>query len=429
MKKGILIVCLFVFVGLEANAQSWIEKVGKRVKEKTIDKVEERIENKSEEAIESGLDKTEETVKKSGGKRQKQASEKGATKTINQDTEEENNSQSEQQKVESYTKYDFIPGDKILYFEDFSQDAIGDFPTLWTTNGGGEVKTLNIALGKWFHMNREGSMYCYTKTIDFPQNFIMEFDVIPDENFQSAFDLCFYEEQEKKEMNDDLYPGKRGLQLFMDEESWSTKGYIDDPNSEWLESRSTTNPCEINKVNHVIIWIQNRRIRIYHKGAKVLDSPTNIYAGSKFNKIRFSSWNTGCKPYISNLKVTTATPDTRSKLITEGKLVSYGIYFDVNKDIVKPESFGTLSDIAKTLKENPSVNIKIVGHTDSDGDNAKNIDLSKRRAVSVKHVLSGDFGIDDNRIQTDGKGELEPLSSNTTAENKAKNRRVEFIKL
>lgn len=59
MKKGILIVCLFVFVGLEANAQSWIEKVGKRVKEKTIDKVEERIENKSDEAIESGLDKTD----------------------------------------------------------------------------------------------------------------------------------------------------------------------------------------------------------------------------------------------------------------------------------------------------------------------------------------------------------------------------------
>jgi outer membrane protein OmpA-like peptidoglycan-associated protein len=157
--------------------------------------------------------------------------------------------------------------------------------------------------------------------------------------------------------------------------------------------------------------------------------PTNIHVGTKFNRFRFSGWSSYGTPYVTNLKITTAAPDTRSKLITEGKLVSYGIYFDVNKDILKSESYGTTSDIAKVLKENPTVNIKIIGHTDSDGNDAQNLDLSKRRAASVKNTLVTQFGIDGNRIQTDGKGETEPMVPNTTSENKAKNRRVEFIKL
>jgi outer membrane protein OmpA-like peptidoglycan-associated protein len=119
----------------------------------------------------------------------------------------------------------------------------------------------------------------------------------------------------------------------------------------------------------------------------------------------------------------------RSKLITEGKLVSYGIYFDVNKDVVKSESYGTLKEIAKVLTDNPDVKIKIVGHTDSDGDDKSNLDLSKRRGASVKNVLVKDFGIDASRIETDGKGESEPVAKNDSAVNKALNRRVEFLKL
>ena len=157
--------------------------------------------------------------------------------------------------------------------------------------------------------------------------------------------------------------------------------------------------------------------------------PTNIYAGTKFNRFLFNGWDTESKPYISNLKITTAAPDTRSKLITEGKLISYGIYFDVNSDKIKPESYGTLNDIAKVLKDTPDVKIKITGHTDSDGDDAKNLVLSKRRAESVKNALSSDFGIIADRLQTDGAGESMPIVPNTTTEQKSKNRRVEFIKL
>jgi len=119
----------------------------------------------------------------------------------------------------------------------------------------------------------------------------------------------------------------------------------------------------------------------------------------------------------------------RNKLLTEGKLVSYGIYFDVNKDIVKPESYGTLKGIADVLTENPDVKVKIVGHTDSDGADAANLDLSKRRGAAVKTELVSNFGIDASRLETDGMGETKPVAPNDSPVNKALNRRVELIKI
>ena len=420
-------VCLCAIAPL--HAQSWIENMGNRVKDKAVEKVEERIENKAGEAVDKGLDEIENTVTGKSKSTDEEASDEETT-TPAQSKKTTPPAQANAPTLMSNTKYDFVPGDKILYFEDFAQDAVGDFPALWTTNGGGEVKTVNLASGNWFHMNKEDAVYCYTKSIAFPQNFIMEFDVIPDGNFSNGYTITFYEDPDNVELTDDLYPGTKGLHISFDEGNWYTKGYNNAMDiGGWIEGESTTKPVVYGQVNHVIIWVQNRRLRMYHQGAKVLDMPTNIHAGSKFNRFRFSGWSTYSTPYVSNLKITTATPDMRSKLLTEGKLVTYGIYFDVNKDVVKAESFGTISEIAQTLKENPTVRIKIIGHTDSDGDDAKNLDLSRRRALSVKNTLVNQFGIDASRIQTDGKGETEPLAPNTTSESKAKNRRVEFIKL
>ncbi|MBN2280948.1 MAG: OmpA family protein [Candidatus Marinimicrobia bacterium] len=333
-----------------------------------------------------------------------------------------------QDKLVSSSKYDFVPGDQVLFYEDFSQVNIGDFPALWTSNGSGEVKTLNIAEGKWFHLNGEDAVYCFTKTIAFPSNFIMEFDFVPDAEYTDGTVLTFYQETEDRELNDDLFPGEKGLHIVIGNESWQTQGYNNE-NDDWLEGKGTKATVEIEKVNHIIIWVQNRRVRIYHKGMKAVDMGTNIHTGTEFNRFRFSGWDRASLPYISNLKITTASPDTRSKLITEGKLVSYGIYFDSGKDIVKPESYGTIHEIATVLKENPELRIKITGHTDSDGDDAMNLDLSKRRAINVKQYLVTEFQIESGRIESDGKGEIEPIMTNNSPQNKAKNRRVEFIKL
>ncbi len=333
-----------------------------------------------------------------------------------------------QDKLVSYSSYDFVPGDQVLFYEDFSQDNPGDIPGLWSSNGSGEVKTLNIAEGKWFHMNGEDATYCYTKQIDFPPNFIMEFDFIPDADYLDGSILTFYQETENKELNDELYPGTGGLHVVIGSDLWETKGYNID-NDEWLEGQGRKATVEREKVNHIIIWIQNRRVRIYHKGEKVLDMGTNIYAGTKFNRFRFSGWDRSSLPFISNIKITSASPDTRSKLLTGGKLISYGIYFDSGKDVIKPESYASVKEIADILKENPALKIEITGHTDSDGNDDLNLDLSGRRAISVKNYLVSQFQIDASRIQTAGKGETMPIESNATPQGKAKNRRVEFLKL
>lgn len=72
----------------------------------------------------------------------------------------------------------FCTRGKVLLYEDFSQDAVGDFPALWTTNGSGEVKTLNIAEGKWLHLTTVGNQYQLMKNLELPDNYIIEFDVV-----------------------------------------------------------------------------------------------------------------------------------------------------------------------------------------------------------------------------------------------------------
>ena len=431
MKRIVFFLCICFLFGLQMSAQGWLERAGQRVKDRVVEKVENRIDQKTDEATDKVLDNAEGSVKKSGKKNQKgqKDAEEAAESDENQDEDAVTNS-SNKQKLESVTAYDFVPGDKILFFEDFSQDALGDFPALWTTNGSGEVKTVNIAPGNWFHMNGENAVYCYTKNISFPDNFIVEFYIIPDAEYYDGIRFTIYQDnpEDPQELNDDLYPGKGGLHIVPGKEGWSTVGYTASPDDRWLTGEASKNPVVTEKVNHVIIWIQKRRVRIYHQGAKVLDMPTNIYPGIAFNKIRFSGWDVRSWPMVTNLKITTASPDTRSKLITEGKLVTYGITFDVNKADVKPESYGTLKSIADVLSENPTVKVKIIGHTDSDGDAAKNLDLSRRRAESVKNELSKNFGIDATRMITEGAGETKPVAANDTPENKAKNRRVEFVK-
>ncbi len=330
----------------------------------------------------------------------------------------------------AYSKYDFVPGDKVIFYEDFSQDAVGDFPALWTTDVAGEVNTLNITPGNWFNLNSGEGSYWFMNNIDFPNNFIMEFDIVPKKGgARYAADLVLFGETSYSEMDKNSDPGNCGIHVAIAKSDWATAGYKNSTSVK-LTGSSQVNLVQEEKVNHVILWIQNRRLRIYHQGGKVLDIPTNIYEGNKFNRMCFKLYRgASCASYISNIKITNAAPDTRYKLLTEGKLVTYGINFDVNKDVVKPESYGTLKEIAKVLTENPGVRVKIIGHTDGDGADAANLDLSKRRGASVKNELVKSFGIDASRLESDGMGKSQPVAPNDSPVNKALNRRVEFIKL
>ena len=116
-------------------------------------------------------------------------------------------------------------------------------------------------------------------------------------------------------------------------------------------------------------------------------------------------------------------------LMASGRVATQGIYFDSGSDLIKPESKPTLGEIGKMLTDHPELKIIIEGHTDSDGADDYNLDLSDRRAGSVKSYLIAKYGIDSGRLQSKGYGETKPVSPNTTSEGKANNRRVELVKI
>ncbi|MCA9689993.1 MAG: OmpA family protein, partial [Myxococcales bacterium] len=102
-----------------------------------------------------------------------------------------------------------------------------------------------------------------------------------------------------------------------------------------------------------------------------------------------------------------------------------GIYFDVDKDTIKPRSKPILDRAVTVLTEFSDTRIRIEGHTDTDGSHEHNMDLSKRRAESVKRYFV-EHGIDASRIETEGYGPDVPIADNKSAKGKAKNRRIEF---
>ena len=170
---------------------------------------------------------------------------------------------------------------------------------------------------------------------------------------------------------------------------------------------------------------------MYLNDKKIVDAPRLLNASEKYNvvKLGMEDWENNGRAYISNFRFASSTPDMRSKLINDGKFVTSGIYFPSSSDKIKPESYGILKEIAALLKENPSIRLKITGHTDADGEASSNLDLSVKRAIAVKNALVNEYAIDASRLETGGKGEQIPIASNTTEEGKANNRRVEFVKL
>jgi len=338
--------------------------------------------------------------------------------------------QKEKPSMQTYSKFDFVPGDKVLFYDDFTEAAVGDFPANWNTNTSGEVVTNNLFPGNWFNMIGEGYV-ALDESLKLPDNFTIEYDVIihpaQDDNTAPEFGFYLYSAQNPKDFDEGgAVPGLNGgiKMTFGYRATYSAynhEGYT-------ISGEKETAVMETGQKYHLSFWVQKTRLRVYQDQVKIFDLPKVFEAGFQANMMRFELWESG-NPMITNFRVAAGLPDMRSKLLTEGKLVSYGIYFDVNKDVVKPESYATLKGIADIMKENPALRVKIIGYTDSDGADAANLDLSKRRGASVKTELEKTFGIDASRLESDGLGETKPVAPNDTPSNKALNRRVEFIKL
>lgn len=117
------------------------------------------------------------------------------------------------------------------------------------------------------------------------------------------------------------------------------------------------------------------------------------------------------------------------RIAADGRVSLYGIHFDFDKDIVRDDSRETLAEIAKVLRSQPDLRLAVVGHTDTQGGADYNRDLSQRRAASVVRALTRDYGIDEARLKPRGVGADQPVAANDSEDGRAKNRRVELVRL
>jgi len=402
--------------------------------DKIKNKAKQRADQKVDQGVDKGLDKAEDATKT------KNKSNNGEEK----ETDEKEIEDVKTQGLKVYSKYDFVPGEKIVYAEDFSQDVVGEFPSKWNTNGSGEVVTVEGQPGKWLKLI-EGTKYESAYNTKFPENYTVEFDVLVDFKDDQSVPYIKVHLESDKPASDPL-PQVVAISLAPNGginvegsgdgiyyESRNGKGYpITEGKKQLYHTFHTYN--HKNTPVHVALWVQKQRIRVWINQDKMYDLPKGLAENMGLKKLAFETTNYGGGPsnysyLISNIKIAIAPPDTRNKLMTEGSWSTTGILFDINSDKIKPASYGTLKEIATVLSENTDIKVKIIGHTDSDGDDAKNLDLSKRRAAAVRTALSKEFNIDASRLETDGMGETKPVGDNKIPEGKAQNRRVEFVKL
>jgi len=419
------------------------------VKGQVLKRLGERAKNKMEQKAGDKVDKSIDDATDGNKKEKKEADETTASSQSQEQSSDETTSSKDETKsnepasMKAYSKYDFVPGEKVFAFEDFSTAEIGDFPERWNTNGTAEIVTVSTRPGKWLKINKEAVFYPEFINGDLPDNFTLEFDLGVNNDWNSyPFHINITKLKSPKEFTDYSHyvrwQGDHTIHISFKPgvNDYNGTSYImvgaDGNHDIANEVTYKTWSTKKNNFGHISIWRQRERLRVYVNGEKIFDLPKAFKMDSKYTNITFADQG-GYKEddyyVLGNIRLAVGAPDTRNKLITEGKFVTTGILFDVNKDVIKPESYGTLKSIANVLSENQDVKVKIVGHTDSDGDDASNLDLSKRRAEAVKNALEKEFSIDGSRMQTDGKGETQPVDKNNTVTGKANNRRVEFIKL
>jgi outer membrane protein OmpA-like peptidoglycan-associated protein len=416
-----------------------------RQKENLKHKVNSRIENRIDQGVDKTLDKVEDKIDGSGKKKENQTTE-SSTQTETEKNSETNASQEgtenaalqnatkdePQKSMHAYSKFDYIPGEKVLVFDQFESTEQGDFPINWNTNASAEVVKFDGRTEKFLKLSPQG-IYQNEDIKALPENFTLDFDVFATEDYSemmSGLKVVFVRKTDAPMMYDQNFSTETqfGMDMHPAGDGGTCYFWVLDQNNVSTITNEVKIAVSRGQFFKVSIWRQKNRVRVYINEQKIIDLPRALFPDITYESL-FANYTFGGQLYMANIRFAVGAPDTRSKLITEGKLVSRGILFDTNSAKIKAESFGALKDIATVLLENPTVRVKIIGHTDSEGDDKANLDLSKKRAESVKETLIAEFKIPANQLETDGKGESEPTDPNTSSVGKANNRRVEFVKL
>ncbi|WP_298900065.1 OmpA family protein [uncultured Psychroserpens sp.] len=334
--------------------------------------------------------------------------------------------------LEILSKYDFVPGDKLLFFDDFSKDFVGDFPSKWNTNGSGEI--VNIKGENWFELKSGYGLFFVPDIENLPEDFTIEFDLLTsglDNKTSSTARFHVY-------LSDNL-KFNTGLEHYVDVSlpfgqfgafNIRVANYFNRGGGDIKAALKSDIRNDVLNQPHISISVTKKRYRLWVNQTKYVDIPRFIEVPNVLNHIKFhiNNFKDGEeRVFIKNLKVAEGGVDLRRKLLSEGKISTNGILFDSGSSNIQVQSYGIIRQISQVLQQDKNIQLKIIGHTDADGTDENNIKLSKSRAEAVKQALIKVYNIDSSRLISDGKGESEPVGDNSTPEGKAQNRRVEFI--
>ncbi|GAB3006014.1 hypothetical protein GCM10027051_01380 [Niabella terrae] len=395
---------------------------------------ENRVNRRVDEGIDKGLDKIEEGI---GGifRKKKGRSEKGRPAEIPAASSGSGGSDRGNGALSQGT--DFVPGNRLIFSDDFSGVAKGDFPVQWNTNGSGAVVTIEGQEGRWLSVVHNTVIQPVLGQ-PLPEHATIEFDLFLKAGGQQStpfiqFGLAPVSDILKENI---FYANRFFINLNRYAESdgqtleYGLKNDVLGNKNDFPLTRYR------NRVLHVAIALNGTRIRLYLDQQKIIDLPRAL---SKDMYRSFFLNNNQVIPaseipmLIGNFRIAATEQDARSKLadqlIKEGVASTTEIRFDVNSDIIRPESHPVINEIGAALVAHPALKIRITGHTDGDGTAAANLELSRRRAAAVKSYLTENYPVAGSSIQTEGLGENRPVASNATESGKAQNRRVEFRKL
>lgn len=420
-------------------------------------KVIQKVDNKIDKSINQGLDKLDKTIsgESSNKKPEKKTIEPSPVETEQKEVIQETNSEteaavqtqtdvnSEKDLFKQYNKFDFIPGENIIAFDDYLQDDIGQAPLKWNFQGNAEVVSQTEGEQRWIAISGEYNLFYPDFIKLLPENFTLEFDMAVNPDYKGYGLALHFMNRESAS-----YHGKNP---FLTSPNLHPNGYLrlnmrplssNNSNTGDFEynfsyeqmqafARNDNVPAfsrDTNRKVRVSIWRQNQRLRLYINHTKVWDLPRAFAQGLDYNTFMIET-KSQVPVYIGPLRLAEGKPDLRNKFLKEGYFSTTGIHFDVNSPNVKAESYGLLKEIASVLQSTPDTKIAIIGHTDTDGADDHNQKLSLARATSVRNILSEEFGVKTDNITMEGKGSSSPLVENDTAEGRARNRRVEFKKM
>lgn len=319
-----------------------------------------------------------------------------------------------------WSKFDFVPGDEVI-FEDApsAEEENGEFPSRWDlVKGQTEIANLN---GENVIMFADGNPeiipYLKNSSDDYlPDVFTIEFDFYRPAK-GNRISVYLFDRKNQNRAAPNMYIDIDYNQI--DDELTEARGEHPDIDYKWNEK---------GRWIHISIAFTKGKLKVYMDDTRLINVPH--YEGNPTGLSLQAYWADLGEDkafYFKNIRIAKGGVKYYDRVLSEGKIIVNGIRFDVNKATIKPESMGAINEIFSLMQKQPELNFSVEGHTDSDGDDQLNQTLSEQRAKAVMDRLI-EMGISSSRLKSAGWGESKPISDNSTAEGKANNRRVEFVK-